>query len=136
MDTGSFIVYIKTDDIYKDIAGDFQTRFDTSNYELDRSLKKEKKKKLIGLMQDELGGKIVRTFVGLRAKTYSYLIDDGGEDKRAKGSKKCVIKRKFKFENYKSCSEATQLENKLNHLEKNNVNIGSLKKVESSINGK
>ena len=47
MDTGSFIVYIKTDDIYKDIAGDFQTRFDTSNYELDRSLKKEKKKKLI-----------------------------------------------------------------------------------------
>ena len=87
-------------------------------------------------MQDELGGKIVRTFVGLRAKTYSYLIDDGGEDKRAKGSKKCVIKRKFKFENYKSCSEATQLENKLNHLEKNNVNIGSLKKVKSSINGK
>ena len=46
-------------------------------------------------MKDELGGKIMTKFVGLRAKTYSYLIDDGSEDKKAKGTKKCVIKRKF-----------------------------------------
>ena len=54
------------------------------------------------------------------------LIDDGSEDKRATATKKCVIKRKLKFENYKSCLEATQLENKMNYLEKNKINIDSL----------
>ena len=44
-------------------------------------------------MEDELGGKIMKEFVGLRAKTYSYLIDNGSEDKKAKGTKKCVVKR-------------------------------------------
>ena len=118
MDTDSFIVYIKTDDIYRDIVEDIETRFDTSNYELDRPLPKGKNKKVIGLMKDELGGKIMTKFVGLRAKTYSYLIDDGSEDKKAKGTKKCVIKRKLKFENYKNCLEATQLDNKIKYLEK------------------
>ena len=65
-------------------------------------------------------------FVGSRAKTYSYLTDDSSEDKKAKSTKKCVIKRKLKFENYKNCSEATQLENKTNHLEK--IDIDSIKK--------
>ena len=92
MDTNSFIVYIKRDDIYKNIAEDVETRFDTSNYELefnhiDRPLLKGKNKKVIGLMKDELGGKIVTKFLGLRAKTYSYLIDDGSEDKKAKVTK-------------------------------------------------
>ena len=87
MDTDSFIVYIKTDDIYKDIAEDVETRFDTSNYELDRPLPKGKNKKVIGLMKDELGGKIMTKFVGLRAKTYSYLIDDSSEDKKSKRHK-------------------------------------------------
>ena len=55
-------------------------------------------------MKDELGGKIMIKFVRLRAKTHSYLIDDGSEDKKAKGTKKCVIKkRQLKFENYKNC---------------------------------
>ena len=53
-------------------------------------------------MKDELGGKIMTKFFGLRAKTYSYLIDDGSEDKKAKNTKKCVIKRILKFENYKN----------------------------------
>ena len=88
MDMDSFIVYIKRDDIYKDIAEDVKTRFDSSNYELDRLLPKGKNKKVIGLMKDELGGKFMKKFVGLRAKTYSYLIDDGSEDKKAKGTKK------------------------------------------------
>ena len=123
MDTDSFIVYIKTDDTCKDIAEDVETRFGTSNYELEcnsieRPLPKGKNKKLIGLMQDELGGKIIIKFVGLRAKTYSYLIDDSNEDKKAKCTKKCIIKRKLKFGNYKNCLEATQLENKINYLEK------------------
>ena len=67
----SFIVYIKTDDIYKDIAEDVETRFDTSNYELDRPLPKTKDRKVIGLMKDELGWKIMTKFVGIRAKSYS-----------------------------------------------------------------
>ena len=51
-------------------------------------------------MKDKLGGKIMTKFVGLKAKTYSYLIDEVSEDKEAKDTKKCVIKRKVQFENY------------------------------------
>ena len=58
MDTDNFIAYIKTDDIYKDIVKDVKTRFDTSNYEIDRPLQRGKIKKVIGVMKDELGGKI------------------------------------------------------------------------------
>ena len=60
MDTNSLIVYVKTDDINKDIAEVVETRFDTSNFELDRLLPKGKNKKVIGLMKDELGGQIMK----------------------------------------------------------------------------
>ena len=62
-------------------------------------------------------------FVGLRAKTYSYLINYVSKDKKSKATKKCVIKMKHSFENYENCLKATQLENKLNHQEKNKINI-------------
>ena len=54
-------------------------------------------------MKDELGGKIITEFVTLRPKTYSFLTDDGREDKKAKGTKKCVIKKMIKFNDYKKC---------------------------------
>ena len=54
-------------------------------------------------MKDELGGKIMTEFFALRPKTYSYLTDDCEEDKKAKGTKKCVIKRRLKFNDYKDC---------------------------------
>ena len=60
MDTDSFIAYVKTDDLYKDIAKDVETRFDTSNFKIDRPLSKGKNKKVIGLMKDELGGQITK----------------------------------------------------------------------------
>ena len=60
MDTDSFIDHVKTEDIYKDIAEDDETRFDTSNFELDRLLAKDKSKKVIGLMEDGLGGQILK----------------------------------------------------------------------------
>ena len=60
-------------------------------------------KKVIGLFKDELGVKIITEFVGLRAKTYAYLMDDDSEHKKAKGTKKCVIKRILKFTDYKNC---------------------------------
>ena len=77
-------------------------------------------------MKDELGGKIMTKFVGLKAKSYSYLIDDGSEFEKVKGTKKGK-KRKLKFENYKKCLEAIQLENKINQIEKNNIDIASIK---------
>ena len=103
MDTDSFIMNIKTNDFYEDIANDVENRFDTSNYEVNRLLPMGKNKKVIGLMKDELGGKIITEFVTLRPKTYSYLTDDGKEDKKAKGTKKCVIKKMIKFNDYKKC---------------------------------
>ena len=54
-------------------------------------------------MKDELGGKIITEFVTLRPKTYSFVTDDGKEDKKAKGTKKCVIKKMIKFHDYKKC---------------------------------
>ena len=72
-----------------------EARFGTSNFEIDRPLTKGKNKKVIGLMKDELGGQIMKQFLGLRAKTYSYLKDNNDEDKKAKGTRKCVIKRKL-----------------------------------------
>ena len=101
MDTDSFIMDIKTSDFYKDIANDVENRFDTSDYEVNSPLPMGKK--VIGLMKDELGGKIITEFVTLRPKTYSYLTDDGKEDKQAKGTKTCVIKKMIKFNDYKKC---------------------------------
>ena len=103
MDTDSFIMSIKTNDFYKDIANDVEKRFDTSNYECDRPLPIGKNKKVVELMKDELGGEIITEFVTLRPKTYSYLTDNGKEDKKAKGTKKCVIKKMIKFDEYKNC---------------------------------
>ena len=103
MDTDSFVMHIKTNDFYKDIARDVENRFDTSNYEVNRPLPTGKNKKVIGLMKDELDGKIITEFVTLRPKTYSFLTDDGKEDKKAKGTKKCVIKKMIKFNDYKKC---------------------------------
>ena len=62
-----------------------------------------KNKTVIGPMKDELGGKIMTELVGLRAKTYSYLVDDDCESKKARGTKKCVIKRILRFQDYKIC---------------------------------
>ena len=102
-DTDSFIVHIKTEDSYKDIADDVKKRLDTSNYEFNRPLPTGKNKRVIGLMKDELGGKIMSEFVALTLKTDSYLIDNCGGDKKAKGTRKCVIKRRLKFNDYKDC---------------------------------
>ena len=121
MDTDSFIMNIKTNNFYKDIASDVENRFGTSNYEgntseataeprsLERSalarrpLPTGKNRKVIGLMKDELGGKIIMEFVTLRPKTYSFLTDDAKEDTKAKGTKKCVIKKMIKFNDFKKC---------------------------------
>ena len=103
MDTDSFIMKIKTNDFFKDISNDVENWFDTSNYEVNRPLLTGKNKKIIGLMKDELGGKIITEFVTLRPKTYSFLTDHGKENKNPKGTKKCIMKKKIKFNDYKKC---------------------------------
>ena len=93
MDTDSFILFIKAKDFYEDIAHDVEKRFATSSYRVDRPLPTRKNKKAIGLMKDELGGRIIREFIAVRPKTYAYQVDDDEEVKKAKGTKKCVIKK-------------------------------------------
>ena len=94
MDTDIFIVHVKIDDIDKGIARDCETRSDTSSHELEIPLSKLKDKKVIELMKDELGGKMMAEFLGLRAKTCKRLINDGSEDKKSKRHKKvCHIKK-------------------------------------------
>ena len=105
MDTDSFVYHIKTHDFYKDIADNVEARFDTSNYSKadNRPLPLGKNKKIIGLMKDELCGKIMTEFVALRAKLYAYRKLDKTEDKRCKGIKKCVVKKSITFDDYKQC---------------------------------
>ena len=112
-DTGNFIMHIKTDDFYKDISVDIDKWFDTSNFNKNdnKPLEIGKNKKVLGKFKDEIGGKIMTKFVALRAKTYSFLIDEYTDEdyeknkivnKKAKGTKKCVIKREILFNNLDS----------------------------------
>ena len=104
MDTDSLIYSIGTEDFYSDISPDAESRFDTSGYPNDgsRPLPIGKNKKVIGLMKDELGGEIMREFVSLRPKMYSYRVGNS-EPKRCKGIKRCVVKRTISFDDYKRC---------------------------------
>ena len=102
-DTDSFVIHIKTENLSEDITTDVEKRFYTSNYGDNRPLPIGMNKNVIVLFKDELGGNIMTEFVGLRTKTYAYLMDDDSEHKKAKGTKKCVIKRIFRFNDYKNC---------------------------------
>ena len=104
MDTDSLIYSIETKDFYKDIANDVESRFDTSGYPNDglRPLPIGKNKKVIGLMKDELGGEIMKEFISLRPKMYSYRVGSS-EPKKCKGIQKCVVKKTISFEDYKKC---------------------------------
>ena len=103
MDTGSFIIHIKTEDFYEDIANDAEKRFDTSSYHVDRQLTKWGNEKIIGLMKDELGGKVMTEFVAVRPNTYLYLTDYDSKKKESQRNKKSAIKRIFMFNGYKNC---------------------------------
>ena len=101
-DTDSFIIYIKTEDFFEDISNDVEKWFDTSNFDKNhkRTLPIRKNKEVPCLLKDELRGKIIIESVAPRPKTYAYLDDDSNEHKKAKGTKKCVIKQ-LMFQNFK-----------------------------------
>ena len=112
MYTDSFLVHVKTEDIYKDM----ETRFDTSNFEIDRPLPNGKK----------IIRQTMKKIVEFIEKTYSYLNDNNDEDRKAKSTKTCVIKRKLKFEDCKNCLQPAQIERKINYLEEKKIDVDSL----------
>ena len=123
MDTGNFIVHVKkmifTKVLQKMLKQDLALQIlKQTEYYL--------KEKIIVLMKDELSGQIMNEFVEL-ANSYNYLKDNNDEDKKSKGTKNCIIKRKHKCRDYKNCSEAAQIGKKINYLEKNKFDIDSLK---------
>ena len=103
MDNDSFVINIFTEDFFENINNDIERWFDTSNYDKNdkRPLQTGINKQVIGMFKDELARKIMKEFCAPRIKTYAYLMDDDSEKKKAKGTKKCIIKRKIKFEDYK-----------------------------------
>ena len=103
MDTDSFALSIFTEDFFEGINNDVDRWFDTSNFDENdkRPLQIGVNKNVIGMFKDELGGKVMKEFCALRAKIYTYLLEDDSEMKKAKGVKRCVVKRRLMFENYK-----------------------------------
>ena len=95
MDTDSFVINIFTEDFFEDIIkNDVERWFETCNYDENdkRPLQIGVNKKVIEMCKDDLGGKIMKEFCALRAKIYTYLMDDDKESEKAKGVKRCVIK--------------------------------------------
>ena len=104
-DTDSFLYEIQTEDFYKDISGDVKDRFDTSEYPEGHpsGLPTGVNKKVLGMFKDEAKGKNIKEFVGLRAKLYSYKMEEGKENKKCKGIKKAVVEKSITHEDYKTC---------------------------------
>ena len=103
MDTDSFIFNVKTKDWYKHISNDVEKRFDTSGIQKHVPLKKNINEKVLGVFKDNLNGLQIKEFIGLRTKSYCYLKDNETTGKRCKRLKKCVTKKKLKFDDYKNC---------------------------------
>ena len=104
-DTDSLFYEIQTEDFYKDISGDVKDRFDTSDYPENHpsGIPTGINKKVLGMFKDEAAGKIIKEFVGLRSKLYSFIMEEGKENKRCKGVKKQVVEYSISHEDYKTC---------------------------------
>ena len=104
-DTDSLMYHIQTEDFYKDISADIETKFDTSDYPEEHlsGIPTGKNKKVIGMFKDEAAGNQITHFVGLRPKLYDYKTEDREEVTKCKGIKKSVVKKTLKFDNYLQC---------------------------------
>ena len=101
-DTDSLCYEIETKDVYKELWEDRQL-FDNSDYPQDSSYFSAENKKVIGKFKDEAAGMPIREFIGLRCKMYSYVKDNGKNEKTAEGVRKYVIKKNITHENYRDC---------------------------------
>ena len=104
-DTDSLMYEITTDDFYKDISKDVKTKFDTSDYPPDHEsgILTGANKKVIGMFKDEVAGKQITEFVGLRPKLYSFKVEGEKANKKCKGIKKNVVKKGINFQDYFEC---------------------------------
>ena len=104
-DTDSLMYEIETEDFFKDISEDVKDRFNTSDYPENHpsGIPTGINKKVLGMFKDEAAGKIIKEFVGLRSKLYSYKMDEGEESKKCKGVKKQVVESSISHEDYKTC---------------------------------
>jgi hypothetical protein len=122
-DTDSFIYSIKTDDFYADIKSHFKHLMDLSNFEENNEYFSEKtrnkNKKRIGCIKDELGGKIIKEFCGLKSKLYSIIYDNDKIKTTAKGLQRAVLKKFVNHNHYKSV------------IEKNNLYYLNMKRIQS-----
>ena len=103
-DTDSLMYEIETNDFYADISEDVETKFDTSDYPQDHKsgILTGVNKKVIGMFKDEVAGRQITHFVGLRPKLYSFKVEDLSTSKKCKGIKKNVKKR-IEFQDYVDC---------------------------------
>ena len=107
-DTDSLMYEITTDDFYKDISKDVKTKFDTSDYPPghESGILTGVNKKVIGMFKDEVAGRQITHFFGLRPKLYSFKVEDqstgakSAETKKCKGVKKNVVKKGVDFQDY------------------------------------
>ena len=104
-DTDSLMYEITTDDFYKDISKDIKTKFDTSDYppNHESGILTGANKKVIGMFKDEVAGKQITEFVGLRPKLYSFKVEGEKANKKCKGIKKNVVKKGINFQDYFEC---------------------------------
>ena len=104
-DTDSLMYEIRTDDFYKDISQDIESKFDTSDYPKEHlsGILTGVNKKVIGMFKDEVAGKQLTHFVGLRPKLYSFKVEEDKITKKCKGMKKNVVKKGIQFEDYVKC---------------------------------
>ena len=104
-DTDSLMYEIQTEDFYKDISKDVINRFDTSDYPPNHpsGIPSGFNKKVLGMFKDEVKGKVIDEFVGLREKLYSFKMFEGEKTKKCKGVKKSVVKKTITHEDYKKC---------------------------------
>ena len=127
-DTDSLMYQIYTDDFYKDISRDIKKKFDTSDYppNHESGILTGVNKKVIGMFKDEVAGKQITCFVGLRPKLYSFRIEEDKEVRKCKGIKKNVVKKKLDFDDYVQCLFSGKKEmRKMNIIRSENHDIYS-----------
>ena len=104
-DTDSLMYEINTVDFYKDISKDISKKFDTSDYPPGHPSRilTGVNKKVIGMFKDEVAGRQITHFVGLRPKLYSFKVEGEKDNKKCKGIKKNIVKKDISFEDYVQC---------------------------------
>jgi hypothetical protein len=122
-DTDSFVIHVETDDLYKDLK-QINNHMDFSDYPKKHENYDVSNKKVLGKFKDELNGKIMREYIGLKPKMHAMDVQRDKEQKKAKGVPKHIVKKRFNFDLYKKTLEE-------NHLER--VNFNSIRSYEHKI---